>query len=109
MRIAPEELKRREKEFLWNPWNDSTNPSPDWINPQGGKFWLDPSMTNYARTKQVSHTTLPAIDGYVYCVELLDDTKTRVLYIGQDPVDESSSYETMCGMIDKHKLAKKFE
>ena len=110
MNITEEELTYRKTAFLWSPWHDKRKPQPDFISPDGDKYWLDPSLTKWAREEQISWGgPMPAIDGYVYCVELTDGTRTRVLYVDNAPVEEDSNYESMATKIDKWKLVKKFD
>lgn len=105
MNVTKEELARRKAAFLWNPWNDETKPKPDWIAPTGLKYWVDPSLTEYARKEQVSWNTLPALTAaYVYCCEFPTGEKTRVFYYKDQPVEEAASYEGMAVKIDKWKI-----
>lgn len=85
-----------------NPWDD--NLKPDFVNEAGVKWWVDPSLTRYAREPNVRDTKLD--DVICFYTEEPNGVKSRVLVRNQQVIFESQSLETIAVEIDKMKFLK---
>ncbi len=80
---------------------------PDFVNPEGVKWWLDKSSTQYARRENIRGTTLPTIT--VFMCEFPDKTRSYVILDGTQPVDAPTTLEAVGVKIDLLKLMKESE
>ncbi len=77
---------------------------PDFVNPEGVKWWLDKSTTRYATKENLNGTKL---DYQVFIVQKPDGYLTRIILDeNREPIFESQQLETIGFEIDKLKLIK---
>lgn len=82
----------------------ATDRPPDHINEQGSKFWLDKSLTQYARDPGRLGVSLNAVTALI--VTDPQGITTRLLMEGQDVLAEDQSLESIACRIDMLKLAR---
>ena len=73
------------------------------INEKGVKFWLDKSMTEYARKPDSNGVVL---DVNCYFIEELNGRRSRVLTKNGKIIEEDQTLEGMACKIDVRKLLK---
>jgi len=79
---------------------------PDFVNPEGVKWWLDKDCTRYAKRENLNGTSL---DYQVFIVKKPNGYMTRViLNEKREPIFESQQLESIGFAIDKQKLLKEY-
>ena len=74
---------------------------PNYVSPEGIKWWLDKTVTRYAQKEDSQGRKL-------WYVEFPDGEKQFVLLDDDEPVHETTSYEAMGAHIDMLKVYKSF-
>lgn len=79
---------------------------PDFVNPEGVKWWIDKSLTEWATKPNIKGTRLPNVVSYV--IEELNGNRSRVLVDKGVIVFDSQRAEDIAVHIDVMKLSKEF-
>lgn len=80
---------------------DYTKTPPNHINEAGVLFWLQKSLTEWARREDIHGTSLPTV--YCWLAKTPDGTLTYLLMDGESVVMETQSYEAVAVRIDMMK------
>ena len=95
-------LEKRMEKQQSSLFADLYSGPPQHTNEQGVKFWLDLSLTQYARKKGLA-------DVQVLLVEELNGHRTRLVAVASQPVFDSPSFEAVAVHLDIMALAAKAE
>lgn len=74
---------------------------PDFVNERGVKWWIDKSMTSYARSPDEKGTELDAV---CFFVEETNGRRTRLLTLNGMIIEDEQNLEQMAMKIDIRKF-----
>ena len=89
-----------------NPLEEIFDTPPDYTNDFGVKWWLDKSLTTYAKEKNFKGISLPNVQ--VFDVEEPNGNRTRLIIEDSKIIYENSGLEAIATYIDMMKVNKQF-